>query len=382
MKKIMILLLTLLMVFSFTGCDRNGDKPGEDEPIKIGLTDAFTGDRAGNGQYTKEGVDMFLEYINGKGGVLGREVVVVYEDDQGNETAAVNAYQKLILENEDLTAVVLNKYSSVVLAMEPYVADSKIPAICSGSNVKIEQSTNPYLYSTRRSDYGSGATMAAFIKQEGAKRVAILYSPDALGKGMSEIVIAKLQEAGIEVVSSQQFSEGEKQFANYVAKIKESNPDFIVCIGQTSETGLIVKAIYDAGLNHIKCIGNSAFAQATTIEQAGLEASEGWYSITAFAAGTEEEPTASWIRSYTEKYGHAPEMTSVTTYDALSMICYAIEKANSTDPEAVNAELKKILNFEGIAAVYSYNGNPMLANSEFVIQIQNGKAIVLTKVIG
>lgn len=75
-------------------------------------------------------------------------------------------------------------------------------------------------------------------------------------------------------------------------------------------------------------------------------------------------------------------MTSVTTYDALSMICYAIEKANSTDPEAVNAELKKILNFEGIAAVYSYNGNPMLANSEFVIQIQNGKAIVLTKVIG
>ena len=67
----------------------------------------------------------------------------------------------MILENEDLTAVVLNKYSSVVLAMEPYVVDSKIPAICSGSNVKIEQSTNPYLYSTRRSDYGSGATMAA-----------------------------------------------------------------------------------------------------------------------------------------------------------------------------------------------------------------------------
>ena len=63
MKKIMILLLTLLMVFSFTGCNRNGDKPGEDEPIKIGLTDAFTGDRAGNGQYTKEGVDMFLNTL-------------------------------------------------------------------------------------------------------------------------------------------------------------------------------------------------------------------------------------------------------------------------------------------------------------------------------
>ena len=382
MKKIIVLLLSVLMVLLFAGCSNNGGGETEKEPVLIGLTDAFTGDRAGNGDYTKEGAEMFLEDINGKGGVLGREVKIVYEDDQGNETAAVNAYQKLILENEKLCATVLNKYSGVVLAMEPYVADAKIPAICSGSNVKIEASTNEYLYSTRRSDYGSGMTMAAFINQQGAKKVAILYSPDALGKGMSEIVIKKLQENGIEVVSTQQYSEGEKQFANYAAKIKAADPDFIVCIGQTSETGLIVKAIYDAGLQDIPRMGNSAFAQATTIEQAGLEAAEGWYSATAFAAGTTEEPTASWIKRYTEKYGHAPEMTSVTTYDALSMICHAVEKAGSTDPERVNAELKKLNNFEGVVATYSYKGTPMLAESEFVIQVQNGKAVVLSKIVG
>lgn len=380
MKKIISLLLSVLMLISFTACNQGGKE--SKEVIKIGLTDAFTGDRAGNGDYTKEGAQLFLEDINSKGGVLGREVQIVYEDDQGNETAAVNAYQKLILENDDLCATVLNKYSGVVLAMEPYVADAKIPAICSGSNVKIEASDNKYLYSTRRSDYGSGITMAAFIAQEGAKKVAILYAPDALGKGMSEIVIKKLQENNIAVVSTQQYSEGEKQFANYVAKIKDSNPDFIVCIGQTSETGLIMKAIYDAGLNTIKRIGNSAFAQATSIEQAGLEAAEGWYSATAFAAGTTEEPTASWIKRYTEKYGHAPEMTSVTTYDALSMICHAVEQAKSTDPEKVNEQLKLLNNFEGVVANYSYNGTPMLANSEFVIQVQSGKAIVLSKISG
>ena len=85
----MILLLTLLMVFSFTGCDRNGDKPGEDEPIKIGLTDALQVIEQ-EMVSTQRGVDMFLNTLMVKVS-LRREVVVVYEDDQGNETAAVNA---------------------------------------------------------------------------------------------------------------------------------------------------------------------------------------------------------------------------------------------------------------------------------------------------
>lgn len=380
MKKLSIVLMSLLLLLSFVGCGGSGNDT-ESSPIIIGLTDAFTGDRAGNGDYTKEGAELFLEDINGAGGVLGREVQIVYEDDGGTETGTTNAYQKLILEN-DVCATVINKYSSCVLAVEPYIADAEIPAICSGSNVKIEQSDNQWLFSTRRSDYGSGETMAAFINQQGAKNVAILYSPDALGKGMSSIVIQKLNEYGINIVSEQQYSEGEKQFATYVAKIKSANPDFIIAIGQTSETGLIAKAVYDAGLNDTPCMGNSAFAQATTIEQAGNDAIEGWYSVTAFAAATTEEPAASWVARYTKKYGHAPEMTSITTYDALSIICHAIEEAGSDDRTAIRDAIRNMQNYEGMAAIYSYNGTPMLAKSEYVIQIHDGATVVLQKVVG
>ena len=178
MKKLTSIVLVLSLVMClFAGC--SSTKPAEttaaaapagtetaaaaetlksNEPIVIGLLDAFSGDRAMNGEYTREGAEMFLEDINAAGGVLGRPVTIVYEDDQGAEASATNAYQKLVSEN-DICATVLNKYSSVVLAMEPFVADEEIPAICSGSSVKLEASTNEWLLSTRRSDTGSGVSI-------------------------------------------------------------------------------------------------------------------------------------------------------------------------------------------------------------------------------
>ena len=166
MKKLTALLLAALMVFTMMACaaketttetkqpeqtaeeaktaettETSGEEAQEaegldyDNPIYIGVLDAFTGDRASNGEYSKEGADLAMEYINANGGVMGRAIELVYEDDQGAEAAATNAFQKITSEY-DLAAICLNKYSSVVLAMEQFVADEGIPAICCGSSVK------------------------------------------------------------------------------------------------------------------------------------------------------------------------------------------------------------------------------------------------------
>lgn len=399
MKKVLALLLVAVMAMSVAACSSNAtpaaadnpapasaapagaDQPAEDpvntEPIYIGLTDAFSGERAINGEYTKEGAELFLSEINAAGGVLGREVVVVYEDDQGTEAAATNAYQKLISET-DVCATILNKYSSSVLAVEQFVAESEIPAICSGSSVKLEALENPYLLSTRRSDSGSGLTIAAYCQKLGATKVAILHANDALGTGMTPVVTEALKGYNIEVVSTQQFITDEKNFAPYIAKIIDSGCDMLVAVGQTNEAALIMKAVKDAGLN-IPCIANSAFAQSSTLDNA-VGASDGWYSVTAFSAMVSEGKTAEWIAKYKETYGRAPDMTSATTYDALSMICWAIEQAGSDDPAAVNTTLHSIKDFEGIASVYTYQGTPMLSTAEYVVQIQNGAAVVLERV--
>ena len=395
MKKLVALLLALVMVLSLAACGGNAapapeapkadapadapatEAPVNTDPIKIGVLDAFTGDRASNGEYSKEGADLAMKHINEAGGVMGRMIELVYEDDQGNETVATNAFQKITSEH-DLAAICLNKYSSVVLAMEQFVAEEGIPAIACGSSVKIEASTTPNLFSSRRSDSGSGVTIANYCKSLGMTKVAILHAPDALGTGMTPVILEAFEGLGLEAVSVQQFSPDEKNFAPYVAKIIDSGCDGIIAIAQQNEAALIMVAIEEAGLE-VPCIGNSAFAQQVAIQNSN-GACEGWYSCSAFSPTATNEPSKSWIAEYEATYGRKPDMTSACMYDAVTLFCRAMEETQSTEWEDIINWLQNLESHDGVCSSYAYNGTPMLSCAEFVVRIENGASIVVEQV--
>lgn len=374
MKKLFALLIAIAMTLSLAACGSKQDKTDTAEPIKIGVLDAFTGDKASNGEYSKEGADLAMKHINEAGGVLGRQIELVYEDDQGNETVATNAFQKITSEH-DLAGICLNKFSSVILAVEQFVAEEGIPAIGCGSSVKIEASTTPNLFSSRRSDSGSGVTIANYCKTLGMTKVAILHAPDALGTGMTPVIEAEFEKLGLEAVSVQQFSPDEKNFAPYVAKIIDSGCDGIIAIAQQNEAALIMIAIEEAGLD-VPCIGNSAFAQQVAIQNSN-GACEGWYSCSAFSPTATNEPTKSWIAEYEQAYGRKPDMTSACMYDAVMLFCKAMEETQSTEWEDIIGWFKEVEDYEGVCSSYTYNGTPMLSAAEYVVQVKNGASQVI-----
>lgn len=171
-----------------------------------------------------------MEYINANGGVMGRAIELVYEDDQGAEAAATNAFQKITSEY-DLAAICLNKYSSVVLAMEQFVADEGIPPSAAAA---------PFVWKLPRPTTSSPLVRATpapgrhhqgnYCAELGMTKVAIIHAPDALGTGMTPVVKEVLEGHGIEVVSEQQFSADEKNFAPYIAKIVDSGCDGIIAL--------------------------------------------------------------------------------------------------------------------------------------------------------
>ena len=404
MKKLTAIVLTLVMLMSLAACSES-QTPVEtkapaaqneapttaaaaeteqdagvdyDNPIYIGVLDAFSGDRASNGEYSKEGADMAMEYINANGGVIGRAIELIYEDDQGTEAAATNAFQKIVSQN-DLAAICLNKYSSMVLAMEQFVAEEGIPSICCGSSVKIEASETTNLFSSRRSDSGSGVTIASYCKELGMTKVAILHAPDALGTGMTPVILDTFEKlGGIEAVSVQQFSPEEKNFAPYIAKIIASDCDGIIAIAQQQEAGLIMSGIKEAKLD-VPCIGNSAFAQQVAIETSS-GACDGWYSCSAFSPTAQDEPTKSWIAEYEAKYGRKPDMTSACMYDAVLIFCEAMNQTQSTEWEDIIGYIETLEDFQGVGSSYTYNGTPMHSNSEFIVQVKGTSPEVVARV--
>ena len=394
MKKALALLTAAMMMFSMVACGNgnngnNGNNgggnnggggdggEGSTDPIYIGVIDAFSGDKASNGEYSKEGADMAVNEINAAGGVMGREVVLVYEDDQGTEAGGTNAFQKIVSDH-DLAAVCLNKYSSMVLAMEQFVASEGIPAICCGSSVSIEGSTTPNLFSTRKSDSGSGVTIANWCAELGMTKVAILHAPDALGTGMTPVIEEAFKGLNIEAVSVQQFATEEKNFAPYVAKIIDSGCDGIIAIAQQQEAGLIMSAIDEAGID-VPCIGNSAFAQQVAIETSSGSC-DGWYSVTAFSPTATNEPTKSWIEDYNELYGRLPDMTSACMYDAVKLFCTAMEEKQSTEWQDIIDWLTELEDYAGVCSNYAYTGTPMLSTSEYIAQINGTTSEVVSQV--
>ena len=278
----------------------------------------------------------------------------------------------------DLAAICLNKISSMVLAMEQFVADEGIPAICCGSSVSLEASSTYNLYSTRKSDSGSGVTIADYCHELGTTTVAILPAPAALGTGMTPVILEAFEDLGIEAVSVQQFSAEEKNFAPYVAKIIDSGCDGIIAIAQQQEAGLIMSALKEANLD-VPCIGNSAFAQQVAMETSG-GACDGWYSVSAFSPTAQEEPTKTWIADYEALYGRKPDMTSACMYDAVKLFCAAMEETQSTEWDDINEWLHNVSDYQGVTSTYTYAGNPMLSTSEFVVRIEGDSAEVVALV--
>lgn len=395
MKKFLTFLTVAAVSFSLAACgggaeeteaaaSGNGEAAAEaegvdyDNPIYIGVIDSLTGTNASNGEYSKEGADMAMNEINEAGGVMGRAIEIVYEDDQGTEAGSTNAFQKIVSQY-DLAAVSLSKFSSMVLAMEQFIADEGIPSICCGSSINIEASTTPNLFSTRKSDSGSGVTIANFAAQElGVKKVAILHAPDALGTSMAPVIQENLEAQGVEVVSVQQFANQEKNFAPYIATIVNSDVDCLIIAAQQQEAGLIMQAVEESGLD-VPCIGSSASAQQVAIETSG-GACEGWYSVTSFSPTTTDEPAASWIAKYNELYGRNPDMTSACMYDAVKIFAEAMNETQSTEWADIVEYIKGLEGYEGVCAQYTYNGTPMLASTEYVVQINDGASTVVTRI--
>lgn len=385
MKKLISVFITVFLLISLVSCGGSNSNSGKDNPdssgdsgdgpIYVGVMDAFSGDKAMSGMYAKEAAEMFVTDINEKGGVLGRELVVVYEDDQGNETFATNAFQK-ITSDYDLSGIVLTKYSSVALAVEPFLDDTGVPAICSGSSQKIATTDSNYLYATRKAEEEAAVSYAKGCEAVGMTKVSILHCPDATGTGLAPLITKELESLGIEVLSVQQFGADEKNFAPYIAKMVADGSDGIVAIAQQTEAALIMTSVSEANLG-IPHMGSSSFCQQTAISNAGKSAND-WYSVTAWSPNISTEPAKSWVERYTKLYDHAPDMGSTLTYDALSIFCEAIEKCGSADPEKVNEEIRKMQEFAGIASVYSYSeGSSMLATTEFLVQIQDEKSIII-----
>ena len=337
-----------------------GDTAPAGDPIRIGIVTTLSGANAGHGEYCKEGAELWKEDVNARGGILGRPVELVYEDNGETEQTYMNAMVKA-LSDDDLCAVYSNGYSNQITLVLPEVANYEIPLLAGNSSQACLDANNDYYWMLRLSDANvSPAMVLACRDQLGMKKPAIL-------------------NVGMELAIQVECTAEEKQFTPILTQIVNSGADGIIAINHQDQAALVMMQIEAMDIQ-LPLMGCSQYASALAMDTAG-EASNGWYSLADWSNEVQTESGKAFVEAYRKAYNRDSDMQSVCAYDAMLLLEDAITRAGTDDPKAVNEALKQTRDVVGAMTSYTYlEGDHSLGTSIMLTQTQDKKGVMIDMV--
>ncbi|HVO84835.1 MAG TPA: branched-chain amino acid ABC transporter substrate-binding protein [Syntrophobacteria bacterium] len=351
MNKILRVTLAFLVVgLVVWGCAK------ETGPVKIGLMGPMTGPWASEGQEMKQVVDLLAEQVNAKGGVLGRKVEVVSEDDGGDPKTAALAAQKLV--TQKVVAVIGTYGSSVTEATQNIYNEAKIPQIANGSTaIRLTEKGLKYFLRTCPRDDEQAKVGANYVQSMGYKKLAILHDNTTYAKGLADEAKGLLEKAGVEIVFFDALTPGEKDYTAILTKMKAANPDAVFFTGYYPEGGLLLNQ--KKAMNWpVPFIGGDATNNPDLVKIAGAEAAEGFAFLSPPLPKDLPTPEAkAFLESFTKKYGKAPaSIYSVLAGDGFRLLIAAIEATKSTEADKVSDYLhNQLKDFPGLTGKLSFN---------------------------
>jgi branched-chain amino acid transport system substrate-binding protein len=344
-----------------------------DDEIRIGEFGSLTGGTATFGTSSHEGTMLALDEINAAGGLLGKKVRVITEDNQSKPEESVTAVLKLIKQNQ-VSAVIGEVASSRSLAAAPQCQANGIPMISPAStNPKVTQ-VGDYIFRACFIDPFQGATMAKFAIQDlHAKRIAILTdTKNDYSVGLTQFFRDTVKRLGGEIVAEESYSEGDIEFKAQLTAIKADNPDVIYVPGYYTECALIARQARELGIQ-ATLLGGDGWDSPKTVEIGG-KAVDGAYFSNHYSPEDQRPEVQKFIADYKTKYdGKTPDAMAVLGYDAMNMMADAIRRAGTTDGAKVRDALAATKDFPGVSGQISMDADRNASKAIVVLQIRDGQ---------
>jgi branched-chain amino acid transport system substrate-binding protein len=325
-----------------------------DDTVKIGVCSPLTGPAAEVGRLELNSLKLSAEHVNAAGGVLGKKVELIIEDDQTTNPGIVLAFSRLAA-NPDIVGFIGSIRSTQVNAMAPDVERVAKPVMFGGTDPKLTHSGYKWLFRCRPNDSFSARVIAEFgLTTLKLKKWALVCSTDTFGTGGKDALVSALEKAGIKPVLVQGYGNQQADFTPVVLAVKQSGADGMATYFTFEpDLGVFARQVRQLGLR-IPWIGSSSIVSPVTRNLA-KNALYGAYGVADFLVDANDEAKA-FAASYAKAYnGGVPD--SGWTYDAMQVLAHAINDANSTDPQKIRAALLAIKGYKGTEGTYNYDEN-------------------------
>lgn len=354
------------------------------DTIKIGVTQPLTGAVAASGNYVVQGAKIAEDMINAQGGVLGKKIELVIEDNKSNPKEAVSTAEKLIV--RDKVPVLMGAWSSTyTLAVMPKLMEYKVPMVVeTSSSGKITTSGNPYIFRISPTSAMEAKSFGTKVGQFHIKKADFLVVNNDWGRGAAKEFSDMLKAKGIKVGITETMDAGATDLSAQLAKIKASGADTLFLTTGVEQITIVLKQAKEQRVNARIITTGGSSSPDQLIAQAG-GAADGSYHLLFFAPWfPQSAPNPDVAQKFVDEwnkrgYNFAGLTEGFRGYDGISTIVAGIKAAGKADPEAIRKALWGV-KVKGVNGNISFikqgpKGKESAQNvpNVYIIEIKDGK---------
>jgi len=348
-------------------------KKGGGDTIKVGEFASLTGKEATFGTSSHEGTLLAIEEINAAGGVLGKKLELLTEDDQSKPGEPANAVNKLI-SKDGVVAILGEVASSRSLEAAPICQQSQIPMISPASTNPSVTQVGDYVFRACFTDPFQGAALANFSTGTlKATKVAMLTDVKSdYSKGLAKCFKDKFVANGGTLVTELDYNGGDKDFKAQLTTIKNGNPEAVFVPGYYTDVALIAIQAKQLGLS-VPLFGGDGWESSVLLD-IGQDAMNGHYFSTHCAADQGTPKMTAFVESYKKRFGgKSPDAMAVLGYDSAMLLADAIKRAGTTEGPKLRDAIAATSAFDGVSGKFSLNADRDAVKALVFIKIEGGQ---------
>ena len=337
--------------------------------IKLGFTPPVTGASASEGSLQTKAIKLALKQINAAGGINGKQINLMIEDNQSTNPGALAALTKQVEQNKVL-ALVGSVKSTQIQAMSDTVKQYGIPTMIGGTNAGLTNAGNPWLFRVRPDDSITAAAMVKYIKEDlKLTKVGIVHDTDAFGTGGADLVEQGAKDNGLTMVRREKYTTKDKDFTAQLLNLKNAGAEVMVVYGTNPEDVAVIQRQYAQLGKPFKYVGSPS-SQMKDCLNLSKENAEGLLAIADYVPG-QSDVSKKYSADYQKEYNEPFDPTSAWTYDGLNILTAAIKKGGE-DRGKIKDAILATQGYQGALGTFSFTPNGDGLSEVSVVEIQKG----------
>jgi branched-chain amino acid transport system substrate-binding protein len=349
-----------------------GEKTPDEQGIKIGFYGALTGPTATFALSGKNGAALAVDEINRSGGVLGKSIVLLSEDDRGEASEAASVVSKLIT-RDHVVAIIGEQASSRTLAAAPIAQSYGVPMISpTSTNVEVTKKGD-YIFRACFIDAYQGRAIADFARKDRKARTAaiLIDSRSDYSVGLAEAFRKNFEALGGRITSELKYAEGDSDFSAQLTAIRPEQPDVLFIPGYYTDAGLIARQAKSLGVG-ATLLGADGWDSPKLVEIGGA-AMDGAFFSNHYSVDDPAPAVRRFVDAYKALYGAEPDSIAATSYDSMRLLADAITRAGSTEGKRVREALASTRDFPGVTGVITMDADRNPVKPVVVLRVEQGR---------